>query len=222
MGACGWTTTSRPPSRLYAIGEANFSDHDRLGASSLMQCLADGYFILPQTIGDGLQPLYRDKVDTTHPAFARTEAEVRDRIQRVMSIKGDSTPLSIHKRLGKVIWNNCGMSRNAEDLASALDQVDQLKKEFWENVNIPGTDGDVNQTLERALRLVDFLEIGELMCHPHARRELWLGGPRGRRRRGPQRREPRRRLGVDRGGLGERAPRGTATRGQQPATRSYK
>ncbi|MEC8818531.1 MAG: fumarate reductase/succinate dehydrogenase flavoprotein subunit, partial [Planctomycetota bacterium] len=149
---------------LYAIGEANFSDHgaNRLGASSLMQCLADGYFILPQTIGDGLQPLYRDKVDTTHPAFARTEAEVRDRIQRVMSIKGDSTPLSIHKRLGKVIWNNCGMSRNAEDLASALDQVDQLKKEFWENVNIPGTDGDVNQTLERALRLVDFLEIGEL------------------------------------------------------------
>ncbi len=162
---------------LYAIGEANFSDHgaNRLGASSLMQCLADGYFILPQTIGDGLQPLYRDKVDTTHPAFARTEAEVRDRIQRVMSIKGDSTPLSIHKRLGKVIWNNCGMSRNAEDLASALDQVDQLKKEFWENVNIPGTDGDVNQTLERALRLVDFLEIGELMCRDALMRDESCG-----------------------------------------------
>ena len=151
---------------LYAIGEANFSDHgaNRLGASSLMQCLADGYFILPQTIGDGLQPLYRDKVDTSHPAFAQTEGEVRDRINRIMSIKGDSTPLSIHKRLGKVIWNNCGMSRNEKDLTSALDQVDQLKQEFWNNLNIPGSDQDVNQTLERAMRLMDFLEIGELMC----------------------------------------------------------
>ncbi|MAJ46022.1 MAG: succinate dehydrogenase flavoprotein subunit [Planctomycetes bacterium TMED75] len=151
---------------LYAIGEANFSDHgaNRLGASSLMQCLADGYFILPQTIGDGLQPLYRDKVDTSHPAFAQTEGEVKDRIKRIMSIKGDSTPLSIHKRLGKVIWNNCGMSRNEQDLNSALDQVDQLKQEFWNNLNIPGSDQDVNQTLERAMRLMDFLEIGELMC----------------------------------------------------------
>ena len=151
---------------LYAIGEANFSDHgaNRLGASSLMQCLADGYFILPQTIGDGLQPLYRDKVDTSHPAFAQTEREVRDRIKRIMSIKGDSSPLSIHKRLGKVIWNNCGMSRNGADLSSALDQVDQLKEEYWSNLNIPGSAEDVNQTLERAMRLMDFLEIGELMC----------------------------------------------------------
>ena len=151
---------------LYAIGEANFSDHgaNRLGASSLMQCLADGYFILPQTIGDGLQPLYRDKIDTTHPAFAQTEAEVRDRIKRIMSIKGDTSPLSIHKRLGKVVWNNCGMSRNGEDLTSALDQIDQLKQEYWNNLNIPGSSEDVNQTLERAMRLMDFLEIGELMC----------------------------------------------------------
>ena len=145
---------------LYAIGESNFSDHgaNRLGASSLMQCLADGYFILPQTIGDGLQPLFRDKVDTDHPEFARIESEVKDRIKRVMSIKGDSTPLSIHKRLGKQLWDHCGMSRNAAGLQGAIDSIGQLSDEFWSNLKITGESNDINQTLERAMRVSDFLK----------------------------------------------------------------
>ena len=151
---------------LYAVGEANFSDHgaNRLGASSLMQCLADGYFILPQTIGDGLQPMFRDKVDTSHPEFAKVESEVRDRIARVMSINGDSTPLSIHKRLGKQLWEHCGMSRHANDLKGAISEIDKLSDEFWNNVKITGSANDINQTLERAMRVADFLEIGSLMC----------------------------------------------------------
>ena len=162
---------------LYAIGEANFSDHgaNRLGASSLMQCLADGYFILPQTIGDGLQPLYRDKVSTDHPEFAKIEGEVRDRIKRVMSVKGDSTPLSIHKRLGKVIWDNCGMSRNGVGLKGALRDVEALQEEFTTNVNIAGKSEDINQALERGLRLMDFLEIGHLMCRDALERDESCG-----------------------------------------------
>ena len=162
---------------LYAIGEANFSDHgaNRLGASSLMQCLADGYFILPQTIGDGLQPLFRDKVDTDHPEFAKIEAEVKDRIKRVMSIGGDSTPLSIHKRLGKQLWNHCGMSRNEEGLQGAIDEIGRLSDEFWSNLKITGDAGDVNQTLERAMRVSDFLEIGTLMCQDALTRDESCG-----------------------------------------------
>ena len=162
---------------LYAIGEANFSDHgaNRLGASSLMQCLADGYFILPQTIGDGLQPMFRDKINTSHPEFAKTEAEVKDRINRMMSIQGDSTPLSIHKRLGKQLWNHCGMSRNATDLTGAIQQIDALKEEFWSNVKITGNSEDVNPTLERAMRVSDFLEIGELMCQDALSRDESCG-----------------------------------------------
>ena len=160
---------------LYAIGEANFSDHgaNRLGASSLMQCLADGYFILPQTIGDGLQPLFRDKVDTTHPEFARTE--VRDRINRVMSINGDSTPLSIHKRLGKQLWDHCGMSRNAGDLKNSMAEIGRLNEEFWNNLKGPGEAEDVNPTLERAMRVADFLEIGNLMCQDALSRDESCG-----------------------------------------------
>jgi succinate dehydrogenase / fumarate reductase flavoprotein subunit len=162
---------------LYAIGEANFSDHgaNRLGASSLMQCLADGYFILPQTIGDGLQPMFRDKVHTSHPEFTKTEAEVKDRINRMISIQGDSTPLSIHKRLGKQLWNHCGMSRNATDLKGAIDEIAALKNEFWTNVKITGTGADINPTLERAMRVADFLEIGELMCQDALTRDESCG-----------------------------------------------
>jgi succinate dehydrogenase / fumarate reductase flavoprotein subunit len=162
---------------LYAIGEANFSDHgaNRLGASSLMQCLADGYFILPQTIGDGLQPLFRDKVGTDHPEFAKIEAEVRDRIKRVTSIQGDSTPLSIHKRLGKQLWDNCGMSRNAENLGGAIEEIDRLSDEFWNNVTVTGDVDDVNPALERAMRVADFLEIGSLMCRDALTRDESCG-----------------------------------------------
>lgn len=162
---------------LYAIGEANFSDHgaNRLGASSLMQCLADGYFILPQTIGDGLQPLFRDKVGTDHPAFAQAIADVNGRINKVMSIQGSSTPLSIHKRLGKTLWNNCGMSRNAGNLQGAIDHIDQLTQEFWNNVHVTGSAKDMNQTLERAMRVADFLEVGRLMCRDALERDESCG-----------------------------------------------
>jgi succinate dehydrogenase / fumarate reductase flavoprotein subunit len=162
---------------LYAIGEANFSDHgaNRLGASSLMQCLADGYFILPQTIGDGLQPLFRDKVGTDHPAFAQAIADVNGRINKVMSIQGSSTPLSIHKRLGKTLWNHCGMSRNAGNLQGAIDHIDQLTQEFWNNVHVTGSAKDMNQTLERAMRVADFLEVGRLMCRDALERDESCG-----------------------------------------------
>ena len=162
---------------LYAIGEANFSDHgaNRLGASSLMQCLADGYFILPQTIGDGLQPLFRDKVTTDHPAFSQAIDEVKDRINKVMSIQGSSTPLSIHKRLGKTLWNDCGMSRNADNLQGAIDHIDQLSDEFWNNVHVTGSASDMNQTLERAMRVADFLEVGRLMCRDALERDESCG-----------------------------------------------
>ena len=162
---------------LYAIGEANFSDHgaNRLGASSLMQCLADGYFILPQTIGDGLQPLFRDKVNTDHPAFAEAIDDVKGRINKVMSIQGSSTPLSIHKRLGKTLWNDCGMSRNGENLQGAIDHIDQLSDEFWNNVHVTGSATDMNQTLERAMRVADFLEVGRLMCRDALERDESCG-----------------------------------------------
>ena len=162
---------------LYAIGEANFSDHgaNRLGASSLMQCLADGYFILPQTIGDGLQPLFRDKVNTDHPAFAQAIDDVKGRINKVMSIQGSSTPLSIHKRLGKTLWNDCGMSRNGENLQGAIDHIDQLSDEFWNNVHVTGSATDMNQTLERAMRVADFLEVGRLMCRDALERDESCG-----------------------------------------------
>ena len=162
---------------LYAIGEANFSDHgaNRLGASSLMQCLADGYFILPQTIGDGLQPMFRDKVGTDHPEFGRIEAEVKDRINRVMSINGSTTPLSIHKRLGKQLWDHCGMSRNEADLKGAIHEFGQLTDQFWSDLKITGVADNVNQTLERAMRVADFLEIGSLMCRDALTRDESCG-----------------------------------------------
>ena len=162
---------------LYAIGEANFSDHgaNRLGASSLMQCLADGYFILPQTIGDGLQPMFKDKVDTNHPEFAKVENEVKDRIKKLMSINGKTTPLSIHKRLGKILWDNCGMSRNEKDLRNSINQINELKDEFSNDLKITGSSLDINTTLERAMRVSDFLEIGSLMCQDALTRDESCG-----------------------------------------------
>jgi succinate dehydrogenase / fumarate reductase flavoprotein subunit len=151
---------------LYAIGEANFSDHgaNRLGASSMMQCLADGYFVLPQTIGDYLHDIYLDKVTTDHPAFAKQEGEVRDRIKRLMSIQGTRTPMSLHEELGGIMWDHCGMARNAKGLQTAIEQIQELKKTFWSDLIVPGTDQGTNQALERAGRVADFLELGELMC----------------------------------------------------------
>jgi succinate dehydrogenase / fumarate reductase flavoprotein subunit len=151
---------------LYAIGEANFSDHgaNRLGASSMMQCLADGYFILPQTIGDYLHDIFKDKVSTDHPAFAQHEAEVRDRITRLMNIGGTQTPLALHRKLGETVWEHCGMARTAEGLKQCLSDIAEIKEAFWSDLRIPGSADGVNQPLERAGRVADFIELADLMC----------------------------------------------------------
>jgi succinate dehydrogenase / fumarate reductase flavoprotein subunit len=151
---------------LYAIGEANFSDHgaNRLGASSMMQCLADGYFVLPQTIGDYLHGIFQDKVDTDHPEFAQHEDEVRGRIDQLMSIGGTQTPLALHRKLGATMWEHCGMARNAKGLKQCLNDIAEVRDEFWSDLRIPGTADGVNQPLERAGRVADFIELADLMC----------------------------------------------------------
>jgi len=151
---------------LHVTGEANFSDHgaNRLGASALMQGLADGYFIIPNTIGNYLASRKLDKVETSHPAFGSAEAEVVERTNRFLSIKGKRTVTSFHRELGKIMWNYCGMSRNEAGLELALKKIPELREEFWRDVNVPGSDVELNQALEKAGRVADFLELGELMC----------------------------------------------------------
>jgi succinate dehydrogenase / fumarate reductase, flavoprotein subunit len=164
---------------LYALGEANFSDHgaNRLGASALMQGLADGYFVIPYTIGNYLADEIRTKsISTDHPAFAETESKVRDRIHMLMNIKGTKTVESFHKRLGKIIWDKCGMGRNAEGLKQAIKEVQQLKQEFWSDVRIPGGINEMNPELDKANRVADFIELGELMCIDALNREESCGG----------------------------------------------
>ncbi|MEE4177649.1 MAG: fumarate reductase/succinate dehydrogenase flavoprotein subunit [Bacteroides sp.] len=151
---------------LYAIGESNFSDHgaNRLGASSLMQCSGDGYFILPYTISDYLADDIRTpKTDTNHLEFERAEKEVKDRIDRLMAVNGTQTTSSFHKRLGKILWDHCGMFRNAEGLKKGRELLDQLEEEFWKEIKIPGTPDELNQELEKAIKVADFFEVGRLM-----------------------------------------------------------
>ncbi|MDR2065504.1 MAG: fumarate reductase/succinate dehydrogenase flavoprotein subunit [Prevotellaceae bacterium] len=170
---------------LYAIGEANFSDHggNRLGASALMQGLADGYFILPYTIGDYLSAdIQTPKIDTGLPEFAEAEKTVREKINRLMNIRGKRTVDSIHKELGNIMWEYVGMARNENGLKIALEEIEKLKNEFWENVYVPGTADEFNQELEKALRLADNFEIARLMtldaqnrfesCGGHLREEM--------------------------------------------------
>jgi succinate dehydrogenase / fumarate reductase flavoprotein subunit len=164
---------------LYALGEANFSDHgaNRLGASALMQGLADGYFVIPYTIGNYLADEIRTKsIPTDHPAFAETESKVRDRIHMLMNIKGKQTVESFHKRLGKIMWDKCGMARNAEGLKQAIKEIQQLKQEFWSDVRIPGEINEMNPELDKANRVADFIELGELMCIDALDREESCGG----------------------------------------------
>jgi succinate dehydrogenase / fumarate reductase flavoprotein subunit len=162
---------------LFVLGEANFSDHgaNRLGASALMQGLADGYFIVPYTIGDYIVTAKPDKVGTDHPEFARVEEEVKSRIGKLLSIKGKRTVDSIHQEMGKVLWDCCGMVRNASGLKSALERVREIREEFWRNVNVVGTNEEFNQALEKAGRVADFLELGELMCIDALQREESCG-----------------------------------------------
>src|SRR3954462_4655003 len=151
---------------LHVTGEANFSDHgaNRLGASALMQGLADGYFVIPNTIGDYLASSKPEKVDTSHAAFKSAEQQVADRTKKFLSIKGSRTVTSFHRELGRIMWEYCGMSRNEQGLKLALEKIPALREEFWRDVNVPGSDVEINQALEKAGRVADFLELAELMC----------------------------------------------------------
>ncbi len=163
---------------LHVLGEANFSDHgaNRLGASALMQGLADGYFVIPYTIGNYLASASLPKLDTSHPAFKAAEAETTARTTKLLGIKGKRTVDSFHRELGKLMWENCGMARTAEGLRTNLQKIPALRSEFWENVNVPGSGAELNQSLEKAGRVADFLEFGELMCRDALEREESCGG----------------------------------------------
>ena len=164
---------------LFALGEANFSDHgaNRLGASALMQGLADGYFVIPYTIGDYLSEEIRTKViPTDNEAFVIAEAKVQDHINKLMNIKGTKSVDYFHKRLGKIMWDKCGMARNKEGLLWAISEIKSLRKEFWSNVRVPGDANEFNSELEKASRVSDFLELGELMCIDALDRNESCGG----------------------------------------------
>ena len=163
---------------LHVIGEANFADQgaNRLGASALMQGLADGYFILPYTIGDYLAQAKLPKVDTTHPAFREAEKALEGRTKKLLSIKGKRTVDSLHRELGSIMWDDCGMARNKAGLERALHQIPALREEFWKNVNVPGSDAELNQALEKAGRVADFIELGELLVRDALVREESCGG----------------------------------------------
>jgi succinate dehydrogenase / fumarate reductase flavoprotein subunit len=163
---------------LHVIGEANFSDHgaNRLGASALMQGLADGYFVLPATIGDYLASSNLTTVGPDHPECRRAEAEVAGYTRRLLDINGKRTVDSFHRELGKVMWDHCGMARNASGLKKALALIPELRAEFWRDVNVPGSDAELNQALEKAGRVADFLELGELICLDALHREESCGG----------------------------------------------
>jgi succinate dehydrogenase / fumarate reductase flavoprotein subunit len=163
---------------LFVAGEANFSDHgaNRLGASALMQGLADGYFVLPNTISGYLAPQRGKRPKTDHPEFAKAEAEVRERIKRFMGINGRRTVDSFHRELGLLMWDLCGMARTEKSLTRALKRLPTLREEFWKNLRVTGADADLNQTLEKAGRVADFLELGELMCLDALERKESCGG----------------------------------------------
>jgi succinate dehydrogenase / fumarate reductase flavoprotein subunit len=164
---------------LYATGECNFSDHgaNRLGASALMQGLADGYFVLPYTIGDYLAgEIFTKAVPTDHPAFVEAEKAANDRIQKLLSIKGNRTVDDFHKSLGKIIWEYCGMARSEEGLKFAIEEVKKLREDFYKNVRVPGSMIGMNPELEKAARVADFIELGELMCFDALDRKESCGG----------------------------------------------
>ena len=164
---------------LYALGEANFSDHgaNRLGASALMQGLADGYFVIPYTLGNYLAgEIGTRPIPTTHEAFEASEKEVKERIDKLMGIKGKQSVESFHKRLGKIMWNKCGMARNEQGLKEAIEEIRALRKEFWNDVRIPGDIMEMNNELDKANRVADFIELGELMCLDALERAESCGG----------------------------------------------
>lgn len=164
---------------LYCLGEANFSDHgaNRLGASALMQGLADGYFVIPYTLGNYLaDEIYSKPIPTDHPAFAEAEKAVADKIEKLMNIKGKESVESFHKRLGKIMWDKCGMARNEKGLKEAIEEIRVLRKEFWSNLRVPGSIKEFNPELDKAGRVADFMELAELMCIDALDRNESCGG----------------------------------------------
>ena len=163
---------------LFVIGEANFSDHgaNRLGASALMQGLSDGYFIIPYTVGNYIASHKFPKVDASHPEAQAAVSSVRQMTEKLLSINGKRTVDSFHRELGKIMWDYCGMSRNAEGLKTAIGEIRSLREEYWQNVNVPGSSDDINQSLEKAGRVADFFELGELMCIDALERNESCGG----------------------------------------------
>jgi succinate dehydrogenase / fumarate reductase flavoprotein subunit len=163
---------------LHVLGEANFSDHgaNRLGASALMQGLADGYFVIPYTLGNYLTTQFGKKVDSNHPAFEQALKETKARVQRLIDIKGTRTVDSFHRELGLIMWDYCGMARTAEGLTEAIGKIQKLRKEFWSDLKLIGGADGINMELERAGRVADFLEFGELMCLDALTRDESCGG----------------------------------------------
>ena len=163
---------------LFIIGEANFSDHgaNRLGASALMQGLADGYFIIPYTLGHYLASNKLDKVDASHVEARGVKENIAAQTKQLLSIKGKRTVDSFHRELGKLLWENCGMARNAAGLSEALEKIPAMREEFWHNVTVPGSGGDINQSLEKAGRVADFFELAELLCLDALTRSESCGG----------------------------------------------
>ncbi len=163
---------------LFVLGEANFSDHgaNRLGASALMQGLADGYFVIPYTLGNYLATSKLDKVEASHQEVRRAEQCTQEQVKRLLGIKGKRTVDSYHRELGKLMWEYCGMARNAKGLQFAGSKIAELEQEFWQNVNVAGEGGELNQSLEKAGRVADFFELGKLMCHDALVREESCGG----------------------------------------------
>ena len=163
---------------LHVTGEANFSDHgaNRLGASALMQGLADGYFIIPITIGDYLATRKLEKLDSSHAAFRDAERAVAERTKTFLSTRGKRTVASFHRELGRIVWDYCGMSRTEAGLKVALQRIPELRAEFWRDVNVPGSGVELNQSLERAGRVADFMELAELMCVDALHRTESCGG----------------------------------------------
>jgi succinate dehydrogenase / fumarate reductase flavoprotein subunit len=163
---------------LFVIGEANFSDHgaNRLGASALMQGLADGYFVLPYTIGNYLARLGPIKVTDDTAAFRDVTTETAGRIKQLLEVNGSRTVDSFHRELGKILWEKCGMGRNRAELKEALEKIPVLRDQFWQDVKVTGKNEDLNQTLEKAGRVADFMEFAEVMCYDALEREESCGG----------------------------------------------
>jgi succinate dehydrogenase / fumarate reductase flavoprotein subunit len=201
---------------LFVLGEANFSDHgaNRLGASALMQGLADGYFIIPYTIGDYFANVSLPKITPSHSAFGDALAEVHRWLTKLLSIKGEKTVLEFHRELGMILWDYVGMARNAQGLQIAIEKIRRLREEFWNNLRVPGDANMLNKNLEMAGRVADFMELGELLAIDALHREESCGRalprrvPNPRRRSLAQRRKIllRCRVGVHRGSEQARAP----------------